>query len=171
MEAILREAQRVALYKTEFPMKTLILPIIVAAGALFPVTALKAETFGGFEPGKKFTLTVTERTSTKTKGDNVTKNAPIPNGIPNFAVGQKVRFRIGDNGNLVGGEFNIAFRREEGDIVIYSNNPTFRKPRGDAGTVTKNSNGRPVEATLTFYRFRFSGFIPITNTVNYVFER
>ncbi|MEO5716181.1 MAG: hypothetical protein ABIT37_22060 [Luteolibacter sp.] len=152
-------------------MKTLLLPIIVAAGTLIPVSHLNAETFGGFETGKKFTLTVTDRTSTKTKGDNVTKNAPIPDGIPDFAEGQKVRFRIGAKGNLVGGEFNINFRRETGDVVIYSNNPTFSKPHGDAATVTKNSNGKPVAATLTFYRFRFSGFIPVTNTVNYVFER
>ncbi len=152
-------------------MKTLILPVILAAGTLLPATTLNAETYGGFEPGKKFTLTVTERTSTRTKGDEVTRDASIPDGIPNFSKGQKVRFRIGDDGNLVGGEFNISFRREQGDIVFYSNNPTFRKPRGDAATVTKNSFGRPIAATLTFYRFRFSGFIPITNTVNYEFER
>ncbi len=152
-------------------MKTIILPIVVATGALFPFSPLKAETFGGFGVGKKFTLTVTDRKSTMTKGVKVTKNVPIPNGVPDFAEGEKVNFRIGLKGKLVGPDFKIVFRRETGDVVIYSNNPTFSKPHGDAATVTKNSNGKPVEATLTFYRFHFSGFIPVTNTVNYVFER
>jgi|GEM_PF-2814555 len=152
-------------------MKTLLLPIVVATAALLPLNRLKAETFGGFGAGKKFTLTVTDRKSTMTRGILVTKNVSIPDGVPDFAEGEKVNFRIGAKGQLVGLDFKIAFRSEQGDIVIYSNNPTFSKPHGDAATVTKNSNGKPIEATLTFYRFHFSGFIPVTNTVNYVFER
>lgn len=138
---------------------------------MLPLHPLKAETFGGFDAGKKFALTVTDRKSTKTKGTKVTKNVSIPDGVPNFKEGQKVNFRIGSKGQLIGTDFKITFRREKGDIVFYSNHPTFSKPHGDAATVTKNSNGKPVAATLTFYRFRFSGFIPVTNTVNYVFER
>lgn len=153
-------------------MKTQLLAIATTAGVLLPVSSLKAaDSFGGFEPGKRFTLTVTERESTMTKGLKVTKNVSIPNGVPDFSKGQKVFFRIGEKGNLVGSDFNIIYRREEGDIVFYSNNPTFSKPKGDSATVTKNSNNRPVEATMTFYRFRFSGFIPVTNTVIYVLER
>ena len=153
-------------------MKSFLLPALFACGTLLPFTAAQAaETFGGFLPGKTFRLTVTERTSTKTKGTVVTKDVAIPDSIPKYAVGEEVRFRIGSNGQLTTSDFSIAYRKEEGLVNFYANKPTLSHPTGRAATVTKNSSDRPLTATLTFYKIRFSGFIPVTYTVNYVLER
>jgi hypothetical protein len=153
-------------------MKTILPSIILAAGVMLPLNPLNAaQSYGGFVPGSKFTFTVKERTSISTKGTKVTKNAPIPSGVPDFAKGESVKFIIGSKGQVTGPDFKITFRKKQGLVVLYSNNPTVSKPRGEAATITKNSAGRPIEATLSFSRLHFSGFIPVTNTVNYVFER
>ena len=157
-------------------MKTLLLPILVGCGTLFPLAQSHAAepastTYGGFTPGQRFVLTVTDRTSTKTRGSKVTDGAPVPDGIPDYPIGKKVLFTIGDKGQLTHPGYSIIFRREEGDVNFYANKPTFSKPSGSAATITKNSSEKPIAGTLTFSRFHFSGFVPVTNTVTYVLEK
>ncbi|MEO7099962.1 MAG: hypothetical protein ABI162_11410 [Luteolibacter sp.] len=157
-------------------MKTLLLPILVGCGTLFPLAQSHAAepattTYGGFTPGQKFTLTVTDRTSTRTKGSKVTHDAPVPDGIPDYAIGKKLVFTIGEKGQLMRPAYSITFRREEGDVNFYANKPTFSNPSGRAATITKNSSDKAIAGTLTFSRFHFSGFIPVTNTVTYVLEK
>lgn len=157
-------------------MKTLLLPLLAGCAALLPVNSSQAagpvgKTYGGFSPGKTFTLTVTERSSVRTKGDDADKDVPVPAGWPDFQEGQKVKFTIGSKGQLTGPGFSITFRDEEGRVNTYSNNPSLSGPEGEAATVVKNRNDKPRRATLTFYKLRFSGLIPITNTVNYEFKR
>jgi hypothetical protein len=157
-------------------MKNLIIPIILG-GALLPFASIQAQevraatkTYGGFAPGKTFTLTVTEKTTRRTKGTSVKKNVPVPSSIPNFQVGDDVKFTIGDSGQLKGPGFSIEYDGEEGRVVFYENDLSWEKPRGSAATVTKTSSGKPKRATLTFYKFRFDGFIPVTTTVNYLLD-
>ena len=155
-------------------MKTLLLPLLAGCTLLLPVHMARAEdseTYGGFAPGKTFTLTVTDKSSVRTKGVDADKNVPVPKGWPAFAEGDKVKFTIGDDGQLTGPGFSITFRDEKGRLNIYSNNPRFSSPKGQAATVIKNRKERVRKATLTFYRLRFSGLIPVTNTVLYELEK
>ena len=149
--------------------------MMIGCGALLPLSEMKAaepavKTYGGFTPGQTFTFTVTDRTSTKTRGTKVTKNVPVPNGIPDFAEGQTVKFTIGAKGQLKGSGFSIRYRSDKGDVNLYSNNPSTSSIAGEAATVSKTRRDRPTDATLTFYRVRFSGFVPISHFVQYDLE-
>lgn len=157
-------------------MKNLYLPLIMGCSALLPVTRLQAAdpadtTFGDFTAGQTFTLTVTERFTARTKGFRVTKNVAVPDGIPDFAVGDPVKFTIGSKGQLTGPGFSITYRRDEGRTNVYANRPTFRSPSGDGAVVSKSLKDRPVRAALTFYDFKFSGLIPVMTTVSYELKK
>ena len=156
-------------------MKTLIIPLIAGFGTFLSFSELHAaeiagRTFGGFTRGQQFTLTVTEKISIRTSGSHVTKNVPVPDGMPDFNKGRNVKFTIGKAGRLTGSGFSILFQAGKPRINIYSNNPSGFSSEGEAATVSKNSNAKPTGATLTFYKFRFSGFKPVTNSVSYVLE-
>lgn len=151
-------------------MKNRLLPLLIG-GALLPFGDLSAqETYGDFTPGQTFTFTVTEKTVRKTRGTSVRRDVPVPNSIPDFAVGQNVQFTIGGRGQLKGPGFSIAFEGEEGRFNFYSNDPSFDEPNGEAATVRKSSRNRPKSATLTFYKFKFDGFVPVTTVVHYILD-
>lgn len=150
-------------------MKTRLLSLVVG-GTLLPLSQVHAKTYGGFPPGKEFMLKVTEKESTRTKGDRVAHDVAIPDSMPDFEIGQTVNFTIGSRGQLTGPGFSIAYEGFRSRLNLYSNNPSFSRPSGQGATVTKSSSGEPTGATLTFYKFRFSGFIPITTTVSYVLD-
>jgi hypothetical protein len=152
-------------------MKYLLLPLLVGCTALLPTTPLRAETFGDFTAGQTFTLKVTERETTRTKGLKTATNVALPAGIPDFAVGENVKFTIGRQGQLKGPGFVITFRRGTDRVNFYANRPTLSSPSGDAAAVRKNLRGKPVRAALTFYDFNFSGLIPVVVTAEYVLER
>jgi hypothetical protein len=156
-------------------MKTTHHPIIAICATLLPLTQLQAaETlatkFGGFEAGKKFTLTVSNRTSVRTNGTQVTKNVSVPAGIPDFRVGRDVNFTIGASGQLKGDGFSIIYRSSRYQTNFYSNKPSGFISDGQAASVSKTSTNKPTGAKLVFYTFRFSGFTPITNTVTYYLD-
>ncbi|MES2440171.1 MAG: hypothetical protein V4584_13970 [Verrucomicrobiota bacterium] len=154
-------------------MNQSLLSILIGCGTLLPLAKLEAapgKTYGGFAPGKTFTFTVDEKKSYKTKGVKLTKNAPVTDGVPDFAEGESVKFTIGKKGQLKGPGFSITHRTSEEGENFYSNNPSASSSKGDAARVEKTPKGRPTEATLTFYRISFSGFIPVTNTVTYKLE-
>jgi len=157
-------------------MKKLLLPLIAGCAALLstmPANAAgpKEKTYGGYAPGKTFTMKVIERTSVRTRGDNADRNVRVPSRWPDFKEGQKVEFVIGGKGELTGPGFSINYKTEEGRVNLYANNPTFSSPKGMAALVYKSRKGSPRVVTMTFYKLRFSGFTPITNTVTYRFER
>ncbi len=154
-------------------MKTTIL--LLAAGTTWlgvsPMQAADpAKTFGTFHAGDSFSLRVTERSSIRAKGDDPAKAAPIPAGVPDFPKGQKVKFTIGTQGQLKASGFSIKFKGRVGFVNAYSNDPSWSSPEGDAATAVKTEQGAPSHATLSFYRFSFSGFIPVLNTVRYQLE-
>ena len=152
-------------------MKKLFLPILLGCSALLPVSQLQAAEFGDFTPGQTFTLTVTERFTARTKGFKTTKNVAVPNGIPNFKVGEKVKFTIGTKGQLKGPDFKITYRSDRGNYNLYANRPTLETTQGSVATVHKNSRNKPTRAAVTFDRLTFSGIIPVTTTVDYVFRK
>lgn len=146
------------------------LAILAVIGMLLPVTQLEAapasKKFGGFVAGKKFTLTVTSRKSTKTKGDDVTKNASIPKDIPKFEEGEAVTFTIGKKGQLKGPGFSIEYQGSEDRENFYGNDGS----NGEVARVQRTLTNRPKEATVIFYKLSFSGIKPVTNTVKYVLK-
>lgn len=154
-------------------MKKLFLPILLGCSALLPVSQLQAAetTFGDFTPGQTFTLTVTERFTSRTKGFKVTKNVAVPNGIPDFKIGDKVKFTIGNKGQLKGPDFKITYRSDRGRYNLYANRPTLETTQGSVATVYKNSANKPTRTAVTFDRLSFSGIIPVTTTVDYVFKK
>ncbi len=153
-------------------MKTTLLLIAASAAWLAnsPVQAVEPKTFGTFHAGDTFSLRVTERSSIRAKGDDAPKAAPVPPGVPNFSKGQKVQFTIGARGQLKGSGFSIKFKGRVGVVNAYVNDPSWSAPEGDAATVVKTEEDAPSHATLTFYRFSFSGFIPVLKTVRYQLE-
>lgn len=154
-------------------MKKLLLPILLGFSALLPVTRLQAAdtTFGDFTAGQTFTLTVTGRSTARTKGTHVTKNVGIPDGVPDFAVGDRVKFTIGNNGQLKGPGFTIKYRREEGHYNVYAKYPSLDSPKGSGAIVSKSPKDKPVKVALTFNRLSFSGIIPVTTSVDYVMKK
>lgn len=156
-------------------MKKPLFPLLAGCAALFLVTPLQAAdsvaTFGGFAAGKTFTMTVTERESYKTKGDNADQNVPVPDDMVNFKKGQRVTFVIGRNGQLKGPGFSIRYETEQDQVNTYSNNPSVNSPEGKSAAVSKTPRDKPKVVRLTFYRVKFSGNTPITNTVTYKMEK
>lgn len=158
-----------------YNVNTLIIPIVAGLGTILSFSDLhavevQARTFGGFTKGQQFTLTVTDKSSIRTSGTHVSKNVPVPEGMPDLAKGSDVTFTIGKGGRLKGPGFSILFESGKPRVNLYSNHPDGFSSEGEAAAVFKNGNGKPTGATLTFYRFRFSGFRPITHSVSYVLE-
>ncbi len=156
-------------------MKTNLLPIVISLGTLLPFTMAQAvenpgKLYGGLAPGTTFTLKVTDASTSRTEGENIRKGVPIPNGIPEFKEGQRVKFTIGDAGQLEGAGFSVTYNTREERLNLYSNKPSWKSPNGEAATVSKTSTNKPKGASLTFYKFKFSGFIPVTTTVTYLLE-
>jgi len=154
-------------------MKQRFLPILLGCSALLPIAPLQAAetTFGGFTAGQTFKMTVTERFTARVKGFKVTKNVAVPDSIPDFAVGDSVKFTIGTKGQLKGPGFVITYRRDNGRTNVYHNRPTLNSPDGDAAVVHKSLTDKPVRTALTFYDFRFSGIIPVVTTVSYELKK
>lgn len=156
-------------------VKTLLLPILAGCGAILSFSSLQAEesatrNYGGLAPGKQFTLKVTERRSVQTKWAHATRNVPVPDGIPDLRKGRNVEFTIGRFGQLKGPGFSIAFRSRSFSSNVYSNNHDGDSSEGEAAVVRKKPWNKPTWVSLTFYEFKFSGFVPTTNTVTYVME-
>ena len=154
-------------------MKNLLLPILLGCAALLPVSRSQAAdtTFGDFTVGQTFTLTVTERTIIRTKGFSSKEIKTVPDGVPKFEVGDHVKFTIGGEGQLKGAGFKITYRSDRGRYNLYANRPTLLSAKGSAATVYKTLQNKPVRAGMSFDRLTFSGIVPVTTTVDYVFKK
>lgn len=148
-------------------MNKLLIPIF--AGAMLPALSIQAtaKTYGDFEPGQTFTLKVTDKESIRTENDDVDRDVPVPKDLPRFQIGDAITFSIGPKGALKGPGFTIRYREDEDRLNLYSNNPSGSASKGDTATIRKGSKGKPTKGTLVFYKYRFSGFKLITNSVTY----
>lgn len=162
-------------------MKTIIATLLVAFGAVLPVTQIQAapigntaqfakKTYGGFAVGKKFSFKVTALSSSSADLQGVVKKAPIPAGVPKFKKGQKVKFTIGAKGELKGPGFSIPFKSTSDSANSYVIAPTAKKPNGDIGVVHKTVNHKPTAANLSFFKTTGSGFGTKVYSVTYILQ-
>jgi hypothetical protein len=151
-------------------MKHLLLQSIACCAALLPFSQAEARTYGGFAPGKTFTLTVTEKVTKKFVLSDVTKNVAVPGGIPNFEVGQAVTFTIGPKGQLTAEGMSIPFEEAVANLNEYWIPPTWDNPSGDLGQVTKNWRNQPRKVFLSFGKLKFVGLTPTTFLVTYTLK-
>lgn len=151
-------------------MKQLLLQTIACCAVLLPFSQLEAKSYGGFKPGKTFTMKVTERITAKTVGTKVVKNVPVPTGVPNYKKGQKVKFTIGAKGQLTAKGLSIPFKEDGGTANVYNKVVTTGAPKSDTGEVFKSSTNKPVNVALMFNRTKVDGFSTSVTTVTYVLE-
>lgn len=155
-------------------MKQLLLQTIACCAVLLPFSQAEAKTYGGFAPGKTFTMTVKKKVSTKSVNTTTTKNVPVPAGIPDYKVGQKVKFKIGKKGQFTGPDgLSLPFKTGTtgaAAVNVYYIPPTRTKPQGDTGEVFKTAANQPTHVALFFARFKISGFSGVTNVVSYTLE-
>lgn len=154
-------------------MKKLIVQFVVLCGALLPLTQAQAggpasKNFGGFSPGKRFTMTVESVTSSQSIGKKSKTSVPIPTGIPSFKKGQTVKFTIGKKGELTAPGFSIPLLNSSARINSYAKLPNINSLSPNGAGVFKDSSGKPVGSTLIFYKYRIDGFTASGLTINQV---
>lgn len=115
--------------------------------------------YGDFAPGKKFTFTVREVICAKATLTGGSRKAPVPQGVPKFRKGQKVKFAIGSKGELKGPGFAIKFEADGVTSNVYVNRPKKgSKIQADTASVFKDSANKPTAVALTFFKTKGSGF-------------
>ena len=154
-------------------MKQLLVQFIMLSGALLPLSQAQAagpasKTFGGFLPGKKFTLTVQSFTSSQSVGTTTKMVVPIPTGIPKFRKGQTVKFTIGTKGQLTVAGFSMPLLSTSTTINSYAKLPNISSLSPNGAGVVKNGAGKPVGSTLIFYKYRIDGSTINGLTINQV---
>ncbi len=150
-------------------MKSLLIKAIVCCAALLPLT-VNAKDYGGWSPGKTFTLKVTERESLKASLSGNAKKVAVPAGIPDYKKGASVKFKIGSKGELTGPDgLNIPFKQDATTANVYATLPTKSNPRANVAQVYKNGK-QPQGASLTFFKVTGSGFSATVTTVVYILE-
>jgi hypothetical protein len=151
-------------------MKQLLLQTIACCAVLLPFSQLEAKTYGGFKPGKTFTMTVEEKITAKTVGTKVLKNVPVPAGVPNYKKGQRVKFTIGAAGQLTAKGMSIPFKEDGGSANVYNKVVTTGAPKADTGEVFKTATNKPTNVALMFNRTTVSLSGATVTTVTYTFE-
>ena len=157
-------------------MRTLFLQLFTICALFIPLTQVEARTpkpppvFGGWSPGKTFTFTVTNVTSTGNQGGQIINPAPIPKGVPAFVNGQQVTFTIGKKGELKGPGFSVAFQAESATANVYVNKPA-RGAQPTTATVNKNTTtGEPTAISMAFFSFKLVKRIPNVTQVYYTIQ-
>ncbi len=153
-------------------MKQLLLQTIACCAVLLPFSQAEAKTYGGFAPGKKIYMVVKEKISGKVDfSGKVIKKGPVPAGIPDYKVGDKITFKIGKKGQLTGPDgLSLPFKQDAGSANVYFIPPSRNRPSGDIGQVFKDADNKPTATALTFFKVKISGFVPTTYTVVYSLE-
>ena len=153
-------------------MKTFLLKLAVCSAVLLPLSQAEAagpvsKLFGGFAPGKKFTLTVTKVECTKLE-NFVSKKAAIPSGVTKFKKGQKVKFAIGKKGQLTAPGINLSFVEDNGPSNNYIDR-TNKNFNADEADVYKDTANNGVGAELFLYKENHGGLgtIPVVYSIRY----
>lgn len=153
-------------------MKKLLLHAFALLTALLPLQMAEAApkpppVFGGWSPGKTFTMRVDTVISAANQGGAIINPAPIPKGVPVLTVGQDVTFTIGKKGELIGPGLKIAFQADGGSSNVYVNKPK-KGAQPTAATVFKNfTTGEPIGVALNFYTFKLVKRVPNVSSVTY----
>ncbi len=172
-------------------MKTLFAALIVCLSTILPhVHAQQADTtpvaasagfkkkkekknYGGLNPGKKFSFNVEEAIIAKASLTGSKRIKTAPKGIPNYKEGNKVKFKIGKKGELIGPGFKMKLLK--GGVSAISNSySSVAKNNGstvspNVATVYKNAKGKPIAVALTFYKIEIKGYQTATYSATYAF--
>ena len=132
---------------------------------------LEARTFGGFAHKKKFTLTVKEAVKVKVNGNEKIINPPIPAGIPDYQLNQKVKFVIGRRGELKALGLNIAFKNGNRNVNNYLNAITTTNTDVQGAGIGKSVRGEPMNAILNYQKTELSGSSVTVYNVSYTLRR
>ena len=153
-------------------MKKLLLRAFALIAAVLPLSGAEAapkppKIFGDFEVGKTFTFTVGTVVSSATQGTTVINNAPIPEKVPAFTVGQEVTITIGKKGELIGPGFKIAFQSGGLGANVYVNKPK-KGASPTAATVHKDTTtNEPIGVSMGFFTFKLVKRVPNVSQVYY----
>lgn len=112
---------------------------------------------GGFAPKKTFTFEVQERTSFESNGSTTVISYNIPAGIPNFNIGESVKFIIGKNGQLKGPGFSFPIESGNRDYNHYVTVSTPKNRTPDVAIVTKSTPGTAQQVAIYFYHQKSDG--------------
>ncbi len=128
-----------------------------------------APVFGGWSPGKTFTLRVTNVSSYTNNGSgNIA--VPIPKGAPVFTLGQQVTFKIGKKGELLAPGVNIAFSADGGSANVYVGKPKRGAAPPTASVFKSITTGEPLNANLDFVVVKIQNRMPSVTWVSYKFN-
>ena len=152
-------------------MKIPIQSLLICGAALLPLSSLQARTFGGFEPQKKFKLTVTKVTSVKRTGSTVEAGAAIPAGIPNYRLAQRVKFTIGNRGELTARGLNLAFKNGNRNVNNYLNPVSASSLDAQGAGCFKTATGQPASMLITYQKVEGTGSSITIYNVSYQLRR
>jgi hypothetical protein len=155
-------------------MKTVFLHLLAFCAVLAPLHTAEARApkppavFGGFPVGKTFTFTVSNLTSSSQTLGGSPVAAPVPKGIPAFALGEQITFTIGKKGELLGPQkLKVLFQADGGTANAYVNKPA-RGASPNTATVYKNTTtGEPTAVGLFFFQVKIARRIPTVTMVTY----
>jgi hypothetical protein len=131
--------------------------ILLCVAAVLPFSQLEARPFGGFEPLKKFKLTVTKVTSVKRTATTVEAVVAIPAGIPNYRLAERVKFSIGRAGELKARGLNIAFKNGNPNVNNYLNPVTASNPDVQGAGIFKSAAGQPASMIISYQKVEGTG--------------
>ena len=155
-------------------MKIIPIHVVALCSAVLSFANVQAggpasKSFGGFKPGLKFSFVVKDVSSSQAIGKSkVTRNVPIPAGIPKFRTGETVKFTIGSKGQLSGSGFSLPFLDTSSGINSYAILPSLNYLSPNGATVSKSSSGKPIGCSLVFYKYRIPGSTVDSLTINQV---
>lgn len=154
-------------------MRILLLQLIALVALFAPVCSAETRAprpptvVGDFIAGSSFSLPlVFMNCSASAFGQNPEPAVP-PKGVPAFAPGQTIRFKIGKKGQLIGPGFKISFHSESPGSNTYVGLATRKVPNPPAAVVFKDGAGRPIGVGIQFILVKRIDQIPITYFVNY----
>lgn len=165
-------------------MKTLIAAIVVCLGTVLPnanaqqadaspaaASALFKKDYGGLNPGKQFSFKVEEAIIAKASLSGSQRIKKAPKGMPNYKEGQKIKFKIGKNGELTGPGFKMKLQKDGVSAVqnVYTSGIDKKHPstQPSVAIVYKNTDGKPIGVALNFYKVDVKGFKTTTYSVFY----
>ena len=151
-------------------MKKLLLKAVAVCALLLPLQTVDAKTFGLTKSGQKFKMTVTEKISAQAGLGGNDPDAPVPKGIPNFKMNQKVTFKISKKGAITAKGMSIAFLSADSTLNNYFQR-VGKADGGNVGTLEFDAaTKKPSRLILNFVKNSGTGLNATVNTVTYTFN-
>ncbi len=156
-------------------MKKLLLQLIVCGAALLPFAQAQAadpasKTYGGFAPGAKFKLTLSDNPIASVAGitgSGILKK--VPAGFPDFKKGETVTFKIGGQGQLIAANFSIPFHSGSDSSNVYSVK-TLTMVSNFSQAVLNKTAGKPTFMNLVLRKKTGSGLSTKITQVIYLLD-